>query len=194
MSATPQPPRPPQPPSPPRTSGNLVAIIVLVLGLIAVVSVMAVWLGVRVLSHSVNFRVKEESGGKKEVAIQTPLGSTKVTKETDPAFIGLPVYPGAVRVEGHDSASVNLELPGEENVQVAAVKFETDDPVEKVKDYYKKQLGDSVTRFRDRDEQGQTVFEMKQQNEEKIVALKSEGFRTRIALVRVIHASGNDTN
>ena len=194
MSATPQPPRPPQPPPPPRTSGNLVAIVLLVVGLIAVVGIMAIYLGVRVLSHSVNFKVNEGASGKKEVSIQTPIGSMKVTKDTDPGFIGLPIYPGATRVQGHDSASVNLEFPGDEKVQVAAVKFETDDAIDKVRDYYKNQLGDSVTRFKNRDEQGQIVFEMKQHDEEKIVALKTEDSKTRISLVRVIHASGNESN
>jgi hypothetical protein len=130
MSTTPQPPRPPVAPPAPRTGSHILAIVLLLLALIVVVSVMTVWIGLRILTRGVSVRVEE---GKKEVAIHTPLGSLEVNREVDESRLGLPLYPGAQRVKGEGSASVNIAIGDKENVRVLAAKFETPDEVHRKK-------------------------------------------------------------
>lgn len=187
MSASPNPPRPPEPPPPPRSNSHILAIALLVLALIVVAGGLMIYTGVSILSRSVKVQV-DQSAGKKEVSIKTPLGSLEVHPEVDVDRIGLPLYPGATRVQGEDSATVNINIAGEHNVRVLAGKFETRDPIDKVRDYYHAQLGDQVTRYTEKNQEGKTIFEIKRNDQEKVVALKAEGDRTRIELVRVAHA------
>lgn len=89
----------------------------------------------------------KESGskqsGNEKVDIKTPFGSLKVDTQADVADTGLPVFPGSVRkVKGdkdHDSANVNISsnLFG---LKVAVVQFQSDQPPQKVLDFYKDKL------------------------------------------------------
>jgi hypothetical protein len=185
MSTSPQPPRPPAPPQPPRSGGNLVAIALLVLALIVLVSGIAVWTGLRFLSHSLRVQVEEREGGNKEVSINTPVGSIEVHHEVDEDSLRLPIYPGATRVKDKDTATVDLGFGGEASVQVRAAKFETSDSLERVKAFYKEHLGSEVSKFTDQGASGKTTFEIKTSNQEKIVVLEGAGSRTLINLVRV---------
>ena len=185
MSTSPQPPRPPVPPQPPRSGSNIVAIALLVLALIVLVSGIAVWTGLRFLSHNLRMQVEERGGRNKEVSINTPVGSIEVHHDVNEDSLGLPIYPGATRVKDKDSAAVNLGFGGEASVQVLAAKFETSDSLERVKAFYKEHLGSEVTKFTDQGSDGKTTFEIKTHNLEKVVALEGGGSRTLIKLVRV---------
>ena len=185
MSTSPQPPRAPVPPQPPRSGSNIVAIALLVLALIVLVSGIAVWTGLRFLSHNLRMQVEERGGRNKEVSINTPVGSIEVHHDVNQDNLGLPIYPGATRVKDKDSAAVNLGFGGEQSVQILAAKFETSDSLERVKAFYKEHLGSEVTKFTDRGSDGKTTFEIKTHNLEKVVALEGGGSRTLIKLVRV---------
>jgi len=188
MATSSQPPRPPIPPSLPRTGSHLVAIALLTLALIVLVAGLAVWTSLRFLSRTVQVQVGEGTGGKKEIALKTPVGSLDldIGGEVDEARLALPVYPGAKRVK-KEGATVNLDLPGEASVRVAAAAFETPDRLEKVKEFYKERLGSAVTKFTERNQEGKTVFEIKRRGEEKAVELGDVGGGTRIELARVTH-------
>jgi hypothetical protein len=164
-----------------------VAIVLLILLLIILVSGIAVWTGLRFLSRSVSVQVEKGGGGRKEVSIKTPIGSLEVKPEVDEARLGLPIYPGATRVKGEDAATVNIDIAGEQNVRVAAAKFETPDPLEQVRDFYRARLGNQVTRIIEKSSEGNFVFEIKRGDQKKLVALKEMGGKTRIALVHVGH-------
>ncbi len=191
--ATPyEPPRPPAPPPPPRAGSHGVAIALLILAVIAVGSVFAVWIGLRFLSSNVQVRVDERGEGKKDVSITTPVGKFEIKKDTNvgEAQLGLPIYPGAKRIKGdmdERGAVLNFQLPGQENLQIVAAKFETDDPIEKVRNFYKARLGTQVTKFVERDREGKTVLEVKHGDQEKVVALKRSLTGTRIELVHIFH-------
>ena len=148
-----------------------------------------VWVGLRFLSNAVHVQVEQEGGGKKEVSIKTPLGSLEVNQDVNEASLGLPIYPGATRIKEHDSATVNIDIADEAKVRVLAGKFETSDSVDKVIAFYHDRLGDQVTKFKEKDEEGKTVFEIKHDKQEKVVALKSNGDKTVIELVRVSEGS-----
>jgi hypothetical protein len=183
----PQPPRGPAGPPPPRTGSHILTIALLFLALIIVVSVATVWVGLRFLARGVSVDVQEHEAGRKEVSIKTPVGSMEVSQDVNEARLGLPIYPGAERLRDQDSANLNFSFGGEAGLRLVVAKFETPDPPEKVREFYKQRLGGDVTRFVEKDSEGKTVFEIKRRGQEKIVALESRGGGTRIALVRVNH-------
>ncbi len=193
MATSPMPPRPPSPPPPPRSNSNYIAIAFLLLALLVVVVGVAIWGGLGLLSSAVHIHVNEQGAGKKEVSISTPVGSLEVNKGVNEASLGLPIYPGATRMLDKDSATVNIDIADETKVQVLAGKFETSDSIDKVRDFYQARLGDQVTKYRDRDENGKTVFELKHDKQDKVVTLRNNGDKTIIELVRV--SEGNtETN
>ncbi len=187
MGSIPQPPRAPVAPPPPRTGSTIVVITLLILALIIVVSGVVVYTGVRVISRNVQVHVEDAGAGKKELTIHTPVGSLEVKKEVNEASLGLPIYPGAVQLKDEGGASVNLNFPNEENVRVLAGKFETPDPRQKVTDFYRQRLGTDVTKFTERSPEGKTVFEIKRNDQEKVVAIKDRGDGALIELVRITH-------
>ena len=212
MATAPQPPHPPQPPAPPRSSSNVLAIVLLILALVVVISGVAIYAGLRFISHGVHVQVNGQGGDKKQVSIKTPFGGIEVNKNEDvsEASLGLPMYPGAHRVKDEDSASVSLGLPGENKLRIVAGKFETSDALDKVKVFYQDRLTaedgsftheDNPDRsdhddwkgpegnFTGTDSDGKTVFRIKRKDSEKVVALKSEFDGTRIELVRISHGT-----
>ena len=184
MATGPVPPRPPAPPAPPQSRSNFVVIALLLLLLIVLIGGIGVVAGLRFLSHAVNINVQGE-GAKKEVSIQTPLGSLEVNKDINEASLGLPIYPGATRLKDDDSATVNIDIADQTKVRVLAGKFETPDSLDKVETFYHNRLDAQVTKFTERDPQGKTVFEIKHDKQTKVVTLHKDGDNTRIELVRV---------
>ena len=135
-------------------------------------------------------QVEQGESGKKEVSIKTPLGSLAVHHDVNEASLGLPIYPGATRLKDHDSARVSIDIADEARVRVLAAKFETPDSCDKVRAFYHDQLGDQVTKYREKDAEGKTVFEIKHDKQQKVVAIKSKGDMTEIELVRVSEGGG----
>jgi len=175
MSTSPQPPRPPAPPQTSGSSSNVVAIALLVLALIVLVSGLAVWTGLKFLTHNLHLQVEERGGGHKDVSINTPVGSIEVHKEVDENSLGLPIYPGAVRVKDKDSATVDLGFGGVAGVQIRAAKYETSDSLESVKAFYKEHLGSEVTKFSERGASGKATFEIKTGDQTRVVVVEGEG-------------------
>jgi len=84
-------------------------------------------------------------GKKNDVDIRTPFGSLSVKEgSSDIRDTGLSLYPGARMKQDsndeHHSANVNISssLFG---LKVVALKYETDDPADKVLGYYRKEMG-----------------------------------------------------
>jgi len=179
------PPRPPVPPQPPGNRSHFVVIALLLLALIVVAGGIGVLVGLRFLSNAVHINVNQGGGGKKQLSIKTPLGSLEVNPGVNEASLGLPIYPGAIPLKEHDSATVNLDIADEAKLRVLAGKFETPDSLEKVVAFYHARLGDQVTSFKEKNGEGKTVFEIKHDKQTKVVALKSNGDKTVIELVRV---------
>jgi hypothetical protein len=189
MATTPQPPRPPAAPQPPKGRSNFLAIALLLLALIVVLGAIGIYVGVRVLTNTVHVDLDQKSGGKDGVSIKTPLGSLEVNEKLNEANLGLPIYPGAVPIKPGDSATVNLDIANEAKVRILTGKFETPDSLDKVVAFYHVRLGDDVTKFKEKDEEGKTVFEIKHDKQDKVVALKNDGNKTVIELVHVSEGS-----
>jgi hypothetical protein len=99
-----------------------------------------------ILLSGCNIHAKhDEAGHESDVSISSPLGGLKVrTDKVDPKDTGMSVYPGARMKEKTDDhndnkANVNIDTPWF-GVKVVALTYLTDDPQEKVWDYYKKEL------------------------------------------------------
>ena len=215
MATVPHPPQPPLPPAPPRSASNIVAIVLLSVGLIVLLSVVAIWAGVRFLERGIKVHVSDGDESKKEVSISTPFGGLQVHKNggVDEASLGLPIYPGARQVKGEDSASVSLAFGSSNRLRIIAGKFETPDSLAAVRDFYRNHLTAQDGSFIDKgnidsghddfdlesgemgnfvgfDNDGKTVFKIKQKGEVRVVALKSDSGGTRVELVRVGKGSG----
>jgi hypothetical protein len=89
---------------------------------------------------------EKDNGKKDDVDIRTPFGSLSVKQgATDIKDTGLALYPGARAAKGddddrHHSANVNISssLFG---LKVVALKFQSDDPLDKVLAFYRKDMG-----------------------------------------------------
>lgn len=171
---------------------HVVWAILLVVAFIIASGVFMVWFGLRILSHSVHVNVAETGSDRKVVTVKTPVGSLKISKEQNVSDLGLglPIYPGATRAadSGDDnSVSLAFDLPNDTNLRIAAAKFNTPDPVSKVQEFYKQQLGGDVTSFTQTNRDGKVVFEMKYGEQNKVVSLTPHDRGTRIDLVRIFH-------
>jgi hypothetical protein len=85
---------------------------------------------------------KKGEGSNKKVDIETPLGSLHVNTQVDPKDTGLAVYPGAIRAEDDGSKhAANLSIDSSLfGAKIVAIKYRSDDPPEKLLDFYRKQL------------------------------------------------------
>ena len=107
--------------------------------------VLAAVAGLLLTGCNIQSKKSEDKKGE-NVDIQTPIASMHVeTNEQAKAHdTGLPVYPGAREAapDEHDNtskANVNLGFAGF-GLKVVAAKYETDDPPDKLKDFYRKAL------------------------------------------------------
>ena len=149
----------------------------------------------------------DEKGGKK-VDIESPFGSLHVATndKAKAEDTGLPVYPGA-RLAPEESASsdsqranVSMGFAGF-GLKVVAVKYDSDDPQEKVLDFYHKALGKygkvveckgdlDVEAGKDNKEMtckpsgdSKTEIGVKEGSVSHIVSLRPQGKTTRFALI-----------
>ncbi len=87
---------------------------------------------------------KDASGKNEDVDIRTPLGSLSVhSGAVDAKDTGLAVYPHARPLphsKTDEDANVNISTPMF-GLKVVAVRFESDDPQDKVLSFYRKELG-----------------------------------------------------
>lgn len=154
----------------------------------------------------------------KNVDIKTPIASMHVeTNEQAKAHdTGLPVYPGAREAppdsdDNTSRANVNMGFAGF-GLKVVAAKYETDDPVEKVKDFYRKALskygkvtectGDldldaghgKAPRCKDSSEAGKFEMGVGSGDVQRVVSIKPKGKTNQFALVYVeTHGKNRET-
>jgi len=183
---------PPSEPSRKPLDKHIVWAALLVIVFIIASGIFMVWFGLRLLSRGVHVQVTESSPTRKVVTVKTPVGDFKIAKEQNVSDfqLGLPVYPGATRVKNpqdDNSVSLAFNLPDQINLRIAVAKFDTPDPLEKVRQFYKQQLGGEVTSLAETQSSGKTVFEIKYGEQKKVVSLRPQDGGTRIDLVRIFH-------
>lgn len=97
--------------------------------------------------------VREHKGGSAEnVHLHTPVGALDVrTNSVHAPDLGLPLYPGASETgqHGNDSGSADVQMSfGRWRLHVKAIGYRSDDPEDKLIDFYKKAMaryGDVLT-------------------------------------------------
>jgi hypothetical protein len=107
-----------------------------ILGFLGVALLAVIVGGVVLASYIV--RGTHVKGSGKDVSIRTPVGDFSVS-QSSARSAGLPIYPGAKLTE--PGASVEFGLPENDRVGIRALKYHTDDPIESVDEWYRKQLG-----------------------------------------------------
>lgn len=114
--------------------GNALKVILIVVAVVVGLCILgigtATFIGWRIARHT---RV-ENNGGK--VRVETPFGTVESNDNSDEAArnIGIDVYPGA-RARKGSAASVTMG-----SMHTIAADFETDDPPERVAEFYKQRL------------------------------------------------------
>src|SRR5581483_10852532 len=85
---------------------------------------------------------KEGNGEDQKVDIKTPFAEVHVGSDTGAQDAGIAIYPGArPKEEGHDKGRANVQIGGENfGVKVIAANYLSDDPPQKVIDFYRKDL------------------------------------------------------
>jgi hypothetical protein len=145
---------------------------------------------------------RKGEGANKKVDIETPLGSLHVNTKVDPQDTGMAVYPGATRAEDEEgkhaaNLSIDSSLFG---AKVVAIKYRSDDPPDKLLDFYRKQLkiyGDvsecrgnidlehGTVRCRPGGLRQETNLVTGTEERQHIVSVKPEGKGSQFALVYV---------
>ncbi len=84
----------------------------------------------------------KSSGEKKNVDIETPIGSLHVRQNVSAADVGLDAYPGAQSAEDHEQEGANISMGSDRfGVKIVVAKYRTTDSPDKVIAFYTKQLG-----------------------------------------------------
>ncbi len=110
---------------------KVVLIVVGVLvGLGILGTIAATYVGLNIARHT---KVEEHDGN---VRVQTPFGTVESNQNADRAIreMGIDVYPGAHALD-KDAANVNIA-----GMHTVSVQMESDDPPEKVAQFYQQQL------------------------------------------------------
>jgi len=113
---------------------DAIKVILIVVAIVVGLSILgigtATFIGWRVARHA---RV-EQNGGK--VRVETPFGTVESNDNSDEAArnLGIDIYPGA---RARKSSAANVTMGA---MHTVAAEFETDDPPERVADFYKKRL------------------------------------------------------
>lgn len=158
---------------------RLLTLLVLSLAPISASGVLGLLAGVSL------FRAQERE--KKEILVKTPWGRFQATETSDPSRLGLPVYHGAkfLKGEAQGTLDVNLSIKGKPEIHFLAGKFQTQDSIEQVRDFYKRKQGQDATKFTEKTDEGGMAFEIKGKSESKYVQLKRIGGVTEIDLLRI---------
>jgi hypothetical protein len=177
----------PPPSSAEPSTGRLVATVAAVLA--GIVVLMLAGLGMASYLFVSRIHVARTPGGRGEntaIRFETPLGSVRVDKQerVDPKLLGIPLYPGAVVVEGQAGGArvdVDLDFAGK-SLRVAAVQMETPDPMEKVVSFYRSEASDFALRFESR---GRAEFHSSRDGIKKVIGIAAQRGKTRISLANI---------
>jgi hypothetical protein len=165
----------------PRRGGILAWLVICFL----VVCGVLVFGGLFIASH---IRVHEDVAGN-DVRVETPFGSVHVQNgKGQRSASGLPVYPGAKAVRGHDNATVDLSsMLGGQELHVVSGKWETPDSIERVQKYYEDKFPEmSVIQH-----SGRVEMHGGSEIGQRVIVLRDTGGRTEISLASVGEPKAN---
>jgi len=170
--------------------GGIVAgilLTILILGALTIAAVVATGL---YIAQNVRVTGRTSHG---ETTVETPFGTVRVREaRLDPSALGVPVYPGAVRVENHKLADFHLDFGGKhKEFAVAAAEYRTSDQPDQVAEFYRDKLPHwMVSETRHGAYHGMQLS-LKDGGHKKIIAIYEDGGETRIALASVGEPASN---
>jgi hypothetical protein len=167
-------------------AGVLVAFLIL-----AALAVVGVFMAGMYFAE--NIHVEKTHGAHGEtVKVDTPIGSMRVQahQKLDPKLIGVPVYPGAVREdENGGGASFEFDFDSShKEFAVMAAEYSTNDSVDKVKEFYHRELPHWII---SKAWHGNIQMEYTEDGYKRIVAIHDQDGRTRIGLASVGEPASN---
>jgi hypothetical protein len=120
--------------APAKSGGGTLKVILLVMGGLALLIVVFAVLGLGAAYYVAKRSHVEQ--GPEGAKVETPFGSVETTNQDSAKIaekLGVEVYPGARPLPGGASVSVA-------GMHTASVMFESDDPPEKIEEFYRKQF------------------------------------------------------
>lgn len=133
-------------------------------------------------------RADDHGKDKSKVEVKTPWGGFDAQVAADAKGLGLPVYPGAQLIKNKDDEPIHAELKINDKPSIKFIvgKFQTRDSRDKVLAFYQKALAGKVTKFTEKSDDGDSVFEIKHKLDQQYVSLKNhDAGTTEIDLVRI---------
>lgn len=172
-----------------RRGGVLFGLLITALVAVCLVAVLGIYIG----SH-INV-VRHDHGDSADVSIDLPGGQFSVRAHGRPgaAVAGVPVYPGA-RPERDDSGGSaviewNSDRDGrQKGFAVEASSLVTDDSIDKVADYYRKQLPNWIFESR---RNGAFHMELREGGYKRMIEIDDEHGRTHIGVATVGEPASN---
>ena len=162
--------------APPAQGSNAVKIILIVVAVIVVLGIFgtmaATLIGLRIARHT---RINT---GRNGVRIESPVGTVETSKNPEDAArdLGIDIYPGA-RTLDSGAASVNVG-----GTRTVAANFESDDPPQKVADFYRSKFPDARVNVSNEDHYSIVSME---NHHIVTINIEPEGGKTRIHIANV---------
>ena len=172
----------------PRRGGVVAGIMltVLIVGVLGVAALVTTGLYV-----AENVRVTRRSAGD-DTTVETPFGTIRVRESAklDPRHLGVPIYPGAVRVDDtRKLASLHFDFGDlHKGFSFSAAGYRTPDPIDQVTDFYRSELPHWLISQR---ENGGTQLSLTKGGHKRLIAIYEESGETRIALASVGEPASN---
>ena len=144
-------------------------------------------LGVVFFVHTIKIH---QSGTGDDVRVETPFGSVHVSQNQSgqPETAGMPIYPGAKPRKNRENAVVDLSSAlGDKDLHIVAGKWETADPIDKVRKFYEDKFPDmSVIQH-----PGRVEMHSANRGGKRVIVLYDRGNATEISLASVGEPKAN---
>ena len=170
--------------------GGLIAGILVAILILAALAVVGVFMAGVYIAENIHVEKSKNAKGE-TVQLETPIGSMRVQQyqRLDPKLIGVPVYPGAVREDRNGAASFDFSFDSaHKEFTVLAAEYSTHDSVEKVKEFYHKELPHWIISTR---LHGGVKMEYTEEGYKRIIAIHEQDGRTRIGLASIGEPAAN---
>jgi hypothetical protein len=171
-----------------RRGGVLSVVLVSILGIVCLMVATAIY-----IVRNVNIQSRDRPGGA-DVSIDTPAGLLSVHAHDQPGALpaDIPVYPGAKARKDSGGGAViewNSNSSGEDKgFSVSAAEMVTNDPLDKVVDYYRADLPDWVTKS---EGDGEIQFVLRKGGHKRVVAIHAKHDGTHIGVASVGEPASN---
>ena len=162
-----------------RRGGVLAGVLI---GLLVLMVIAAAGLLLTGLYVSKNVRVTHNDRNGDQTTVETPFGTLRVRERThlDPYQVGMPVYPAATRVDSNKLASFEFDAGDTHKaLSLAAAEFTTADSVEKVRDFYRRELPHWML---SENQHGALQLELTEAGYRRIIVIRDQHGETHIGL------------